>query len=122
MSGDCRINLIVSILQAKTDESGAGLNLALMLQKPTPKQPALLGAFPLHEYEALKRLQQRWLNLLGAPWTQPIDEVKDYFGERIGLYFLYLQHYTAHLLAPAALGALTYVGTSSVSVSVAVAV
>ncbi len=81
-----------------------------MLTKPTPKNPALLAAFPLHEYDMLKRLQIKWLNLFGAPWTQPLDDVKDYFGERIGLYFLFLQHYTTLLIVPAIVGAITFIG------------
>lgn len=107
-----RINLIVSILQAKRDtQGGAELNIALML-----KQKALLAAFPLHDYSQLKLLQQRWLNLCGMPWRQPLDEVMSYFGERIGLYFLYLQHYVTFLMVPAFVGAVAYIGRFSVLV------
>ena len=28
------------------------------------------GAFPLHDYDSLKSLQIRWLNMLSAPWNQ----------------------------------------------------
>jgi Calcium-activated chloride channel len=37
--------------------------------------------------------------------------VKDYYGERIGIYFLYLQHYVTLLIIPAFLGLVTYIGT-----------
>jgi hypothetical protein len=41
------------------------------------------------------------------------DEIKDYFGHRIGLYFLYLQHYVTLLIVPAFLGFITFVGLLS---------
>lgn len=107
-----RVNLLISILQAKPDEGGASLNLSLMLTKPSLKAPALLAAFPLHDYEMLKRLQLKWLNMYGPPWTQPVHDVKDYFGERIGLYFLYLQHYSTMLIVPAVVGAVAFSGNN----------
>lgn len=42
-----------------------------------------------------------------------LDEIKDYFGERIGLYFAYLQHYVEALMVPAFFGLITYASTSS---------
>jgi Calcium-activated chloride channel len=38
------------------------------------------------------------------------DDVKDYYGERIGIYFLYLQHYVTLLMVPAFFGLITYIG------------
>ena len=40
---------------------------------------------------------------------QPIDEVRDYFGERIALYFCFLGHYTSGLYPLALAGIATYV-------------
>jgi Calcium-activated chloride channel len=42
--------------------------------------------------------------------SQPADEIKDYFGERIGLYFAYLQYYVQSLMLPAAFGVIAFVG------------
>jgi hypothetical protein len=42
-----------------------------------------------------------------------IDEIKDYFGERIGLYFAYLQHYVEALMVPALFGLITYASMCS---------
>ncbi|CAN0540169.1 unnamed protein product, partial [Laminaria digitata] len=36
----------------------------------------------------------RWLQYFRVPWKEPTDDIKDYFGEKIGLYFLWLGHYT----------------------------
>ena len=97
-----------------------GLQLADMLEKDV-----LLAAFPLHDFDELKALQRKWLKLWSYPWHQPVgklllhcikrvstpsDDVKDYFGEKIALYFLYLQHYVTLLIAPAFLGMITYIG------------
>jgi hypothetical protein len=38
-----------------------------------------------------------------APWDQPIDLIRDYFGEKVGMYFEFLGHYTTWLL-PLAIG------------------
>lgn len=35
-------------------------------------------------------------------------EIKDYFGERIGLYFLFVQYFATALLIPAALGVVVF--------------
>jgi hypothetical protein len=69
----------------------------------------VLASFPIHEFDELKKLTLVWLTLWAWPWSQPIDKVKDYFGERIGFYFLFLQHYVTMLMWPALLGSVTYV-------------
>ena len=38
-------------------------------------------------------LQQKWLVFSLSPWRTPVDSIKDYFGEKVGLYFLFLGHY-----------------------------
>lgn len=70
-----RINLLISIMQAKTGEQqGAGLNINKMVART-----AVLAAFPLHDYDMLKRVQQNWLNLCGAPWTQPLGKTTPFY-------------------------------------------
>ena len=93
--GSDRIKLLLTIFEAKSHENppGCSLNIRQMLL-----QKAVLAAFPLHDHDELKYLQKKWLVLFQYPWKQPIHDVRDYFGERIGMYFLYLQHYNTMLL------------------------
>ena len=38
------------------------------------------------------------------PWLQHVDCAKDYFGEKIGMYFLFLGHYTTWLISASIVG------------------
>lgn len=114
-------------MQSKINESppGAELNILSLVDSKI-----ILAAFPIHDFEELKTLQLKWLSLFAPPWQQPIgntlrfdisirlmyiyifgiDDIKNYFGERIGLYFYYIQHYVESLMIPAILGAVTFIG------------
>ena len=104
-----RIKLMLSIMQASPTDTppGAGMNITEM--SAIPKGPVVKGQFPIQNFEELNRLQVRWLTMWDWPWNQPVDMVRDYFGERIGFYFLYLGHYAEMLLYPATLGAGVYI-------------
>eukprot|EP00928_Gymnodinium_smaydae_P042204 TRINITY_DN2844_c0_g3_i1.p1 TRINITY_DN2844_c0_g3~~TRINITY_DN2844_c0_g3_i1.p1 ORF type:complete len:782 (-),score=180.58 TRINITY_DN2844_c0_g3_i1:114-2459(-) len=53
----------------------------------------LLHSYPAHNAAALKKLKGKWGNLkLICSCTQPIDEIRDYFGEAVAFYFLFVQH------------------------------
>ncbi|KAF9795971.1 hypothetical protein SFRURICE_010068 [Spodoptera frugiperda] len=58
--------------------------------------------FPLHERNALENLRKKWVKTLFSP--QPIDEIGEYFGVKIAMYFAWLGHYTRSLTVPAAVG------------------
>ncbi|KAF5303166.1 hypothetical protein FQA39_LY10079 [Lamprigera yunnana] len=58
--------------------------------------------FPLHDEEMLKKLGKNWYMKLFS--TQPIEEIRLYFGESIALYFSFLSFYTAALIIPTLLG------------------
>ncbi len=97
-----RIKLIIAILEGPLIERGCALNLRDMRG-----HKVVLAAFPLHEYDDLKALQRKWLQL----WSlqQPVDNIRDYFGERIAFYFVYLNHYVNALVSPAIGGLVTYI-------------
>ncbi|CAI2352362.1 unnamed protein product [Caenorhabditis sp. 36 PRJEB53466] len=59
----------------------------------------------LHNTEFLKHLQKKWVFSIDE---QPIDQVKDYFGTEIAMYFAWLGHMTTALWFPSLLGILMW--------------
>ncbi|XP_003744254.1 anoctamin-8 [Galendromus occidentalis] len=58
--------------------------------------------YPLHEEEPLRNLKTNWVNRLFD--SQPLDDVANYFGVKIAMYFGWLGHYTTALFFPAIMG------------------
>lgn len=91
-SGNIRLKLLVSIFR-DDGELCCGFNLESLIE-----DGSLIGHYPLHNRATREVLCQNWLPWSIPPWGQPIDAIKDYFGEKIGLYFEFLGHYTTWLL------------------------
>jgi anoctamin-8 len=89
----------------------------------------IIQVFPLHETNALTKLQISWVRKLLAP--QPLgkfrkwfakrprlingffsisDDIATYFGVKVALYFAWLGHYTCALCVPAVLGTILWAG------------
>uniref|UniRef100_G3X1X3 Anoctamin n=1 Tax=Sarcophilus harrisii TaxID=9305 RepID=G3X1X3_SARHA len=64
--------------------------------------------FPLHDNEALKKLESRWYNRFKLKY-QPLDDIRVYFGETIALYFAFLEYFTFALIPMALIGLPYYV-------------
>ncbi|KAM7354208.1 anoctamin 8 white walker isoform 3-T6 [Cochliomyia hominivorax] len=62
--------------------------------------------FPLHETKTLSQLQYSWVRQIFAP--QPLDDIAEYFGVKVALYFAWLGHYTCALGVPAVFGTILY--------------
>lgn len=83
--------------------------------------------FPLHHLKKLDEVKEEWLKASVYPWEQPLFLIKvtrpfrlsrctihnsltnslslqEYFGEKLGLYFTFMGHYTKWLLVPALIG------------------
>ena len=103
-----RIKLLLIIFQAPMTDSPPGGGMDITQMSAVAKGPVVKGQFPIQNFEELNRLQRRWLTMWDYPWNQPVDDVRDYFGERISLYFTYLGHYTELLMPMAFLGAITF--------------
>lgn len=88
-----RIQLILSILEG-TGSLGCGLDLDDLIENGS-----VYTFFPLRDVNVCEReLPPAWLPWRVKSWKQPIDDIRDYFGAKIGLYFKFLGHYTTCLL------------------------
>ncbi|XP_046676010.1 anoctamin-10 isoform X2 [Homalodisca vitripennis] len=58
--------------------------------------------FPLHDEDVLRKLGHKWY--LSLFKKQPFEEIREYFGESIALYFQFLGYYTYALIVPMVLG------------------
>ncbi|KAK3097735.1 hypothetical protein FSP39_012604 [Pinctada imbricata] len=74
---------------------------------PTLESKGVISqVFPLHSKEDLNTLRKEWMQTFFK--HQPLDKIRDYFGEKIAMYFAYLGHYTLALMLPTFLGAVIW--------------
>ncbi|KAJ4460598.1 putative Transmembrane protein 16H [Paratrimastix pyriformis] len=65
------------------------------------------GVFPLHDYEHLAALRRDWVR---KPFSrQPINAIRAYFGEKVGLYFTFLGFYTQWCLYSGLVGGIIFI-------------
>ncbi len=104
LRGVDRLKLISGIISARLNEGGCHLDVYRLI-----KNKCMIAYFPLHDAVELNYLEEKWLRICQPPWLQHVDIVKDYFGEKIGLYFLWLGHYTTWLISAAVVGFLSWI-------------
>lgn len=91
-----RIRVIDYIIR-ESGHNCAGLDLGTLMHEGD-----VLHYYPMHENKELMALDNDWsLAFLAAVH---IKKVRDYFGERIGLYFLFMSHLNTYLIPPAVIG------------------
>uniref|UniRef100_A0A3Q3W8I0 Anoctamin n=1 Tax=Mola mola TaxID=94237 RepID=A0A3Q3W8I0_MOLML len=67
------------------------------------------SAFPLHDVSITETLlHEEWANYGVMHKYQPVDLIRKYFGEQIGLYFAWLGVYTQLLIPPSVLGIIVF--------------
>uniref|UniRef100_A0A8C7UDD5 Anoctamin n=1 Tax=Oncorhynchus mykiss TaxID=8022 RepID=A0A8C7UDD5_ONCMY len=77
---------------------------------------AFSAAYPLHEVSAVDSqslsmrqiLHQYWARWASWKKYQPLDHIREYYGEKIALYFAWLGFYTGWLLPAAVVGTLVF--------------
>lgn len=95
-----RLKVALAIIAGPRRYGGCDIS---MRKKITEKK--VLGFFPLHNMKKRHELHEKWLgDKWQLPQNQPYELIKNYFGEKIGLYFKFLGHYTNWLLLPALIG------------------
>nr|CAD2152305.1 unnamed protein product [Meloidogyne enterolobii] len=74
----------------------------------------IYSLIPLHQPDHLSQLFLNWVFSSPSELLHPpIQQISGYFGLEISLYFAWLTHYTKCLIAPALIGTLIYLQTSS---------
>jgi anoctamin-10/anoctamin-7 len=63
------------------------------------------GYYCLHDSKKVEALKKKLLfSYATFPWNEPLDDIKDYFGEKIGVYYGWMGHYTYWLVLPLIVG------------------
>jgi len=112
-----RMKLLMSIFEAPLSANGCKFDFD-KLRRPTGKSSkaadaAIVGNFPLHDSVERRKLQKVWMSPLARPNSQPFVEIKNYFGEKVALYFVWLGHYTTWLVSAALFGVVIQVIAAS---------
>jgi len=71
------------------------------------KDQRIKGYFYLHHMHKQDWLEENWVNT----WAnkQPIEDIREYFGEEIGLYFVWLGYILTSLWVPAIVGVMVFI-------------
>lgn len=102
-----RLKLIASILRAREHENGCHLDM-----RSLKIDECILGCMSLHDDPELARLEEKWMKLFASPWSMDVDMMKLYFGEKVGLFFLFQAHYTTWLLPAGFVGILFWINVA----------
>lgn len=96
-----RCRIILAILELGLHEGGCAVDLDKEV-----RDGVLLAVVPIHEASIVEdTLLSKWaLAPLQLQPDQPLDEVRDYFGEEIAIYFAFVQTLTSSLIAPSLVG------------------
>ncbi|XP_017055360.1 anoctamin-6 isoform X2 [Drosophila ficusphila] len=65
-------------------------------------------SYTLHDKDDRDRLLKEWANISKWKNLQPLDQIKDYFGAKVALYFAWLGFYTKMLIPISILGILCF--------------
>ena len=95
-----RVRIVAALIEYEKEEGGCGIDL-----EEAVASGVLSAALAVHEPAVVDSLMKTWCR---APWSlfpsPPLDEIRDYYGEAIALYFAFAGHLTSALVLPMVLG------------------
>lgn len=94
-----RLKLIYYLLKAPSRQGGCRLPIAKSIKKGEIK-----AFYPMHLRDRGPSLKAAIMSMSRFPWNMPFDDIKEYFGEKVALYFRFLGVYTQFLLFPGIVG------------------
>uniref|UniRef100_A0A2K6BIS1 Anoctamin n=1 Tax=Macaca nemestrina TaxID=9545 RepID=A0A2K6BIS1_MACNE len=111
-----RQSIIRFWLQNLRAKQGEALhNVRFLEDQPIIPELAARGiiqqVFPVHEQRILNRLMKSWVQAVCE--NQPLDDICDYFGVKIAMYFAWLGFYTSAMVYPAVFGSVLYTFTET---------
>jgi hypothetical protein len=94
-----RLKLIMAIFRGPKRLGGCDLEISKMLYRGT-----ILALYPLHDRSISDQLRVKCSALASMPWDTPTHDLKEYFGEKIALYTVFIGHYSYFLIIPSLIG------------------
>lgn len=94
-----RLRLIYYLLKAPKRLGGCALELMELLKKED-----ILSLYPLHNNDENSAILNECLNKFRFPWHFPFPAIRNYFGEKVCLYFHFMGHYSQYLIVPGIVG------------------
>jgi len=103
-----RLKVLHYMLTMPRSQGGCGIKLSSLLLKRE-----ILAFYPPHNEEDFTAILKASTGVCTWPWSMPIEQIKNYMGEKVALYYVFIGHYSKWLVFPALVGlAFELIGTS----------
>lgn len=94
-----RLKLIYTLFTAPKRIGGCNLEISSLIH-----QKKILSLFPLHDTDECHQILQKCTAWDVLPWNTPVEELKNYLGEKISLFNVFLGHLSIWLVPIAIIG------------------
>lgn len=94
-----RLKLTDMIIKAHSSEGGCQIDFIRM-----HSTKSLLAYYPLHNDTIRSKILDAAFKKSVMPWQLPINDIRNYFGEKMALYSVFLGHLTFYFFVPAIVG------------------
>lgn len=94
-----RLKLIKYLLTAPKRVGGCHIELSKLIH-----MKYILCIFPLHDREIADQLLEQCTAMKAMPWNDPVYQLKEYFGEKLAFFHLFIGHISWWLVSPSIVG------------------